>query len=104
MANYLNTLTDKPNIWIEENIYNDSELATFDSPVVSSGTTNYTLVIACFQNDSGCFYSLRARETFEDKDFPRWTILNDKLECLKVKDINLKREELLKIIEKHYNK
>lgn len=27
MANYLNTLTDNPNIWIEENIYNNSELA-----------------------------------------------------------------------------
>lgn len=36
MANYLNTLTDNPNVWIEENIYNDSELATFDSPMEHS--------------------------------------------------------------------
>ncbi len=35
MANYLNTLTDNPNIWIEENIYNNLELATFDSPIIA---------------------------------------------------------------------
>ena len=104
MANYLNTLTDNPNIWIEENIYNDSELATFDSPIIASSTINYTIAIAYFQSGSDCFFSLRAREAFQDKDFPRWKILDDKLECLKLKDIKLTREEVLKIIKKYYNK
>lgn len=104
MANYLNTLTDNPNVWIEENIYNDSELATFDSPIITSNATNYTIVIGCFQNDSDCFFSLRAREAFRDKDFPRWKILDDKLDCLNLKDIKLKRKEILKIIKKYYNK
>ncbi len=72
--------------------------------LLQSSTTNYTIVIACFQNNSGYFFSLRAREALQDKDFPRWKILDDKLECLKLKDINLKREEILKIIKKYYNK
>lgn len=103
MANYTNTLTTNKHIWIEQNIWDTQELATYDVPKYTTHKgEELTFCLACFSDDGDYFYSIQFTKKFDEKDLERWTIIDADLQCLSLKNQKAKRDELIKIIKQYH--
>lgn len=99
MAFYTNTLTENKNIWIENNISTNYELASYDSPTMEHNGNHYTFVLAYFQDDLDRFYSIQPLEKLECES--HFTVVAP-LDCLKIKNLTKRRQAIIELITEDY--